>query len=620
MKSTFICTACEKKIDKNAIFFEGYPYHRNCIRCSFNYETNNTGNIHSDFIQVVPGIFFCAPHYDEYLRIQKLPTNILNIIKQKHLHTIIPSTFCAPPILGDAIVLDKPYEVFLPKVQYHFDKNINDVDFIKLQEFLGDDVRIVKAKSGSFIFDVILIPLYEFIKEGVKIAWKKIKQWAYDLIEKLTVKLLTNAGELIVGKIIGRPYISIPDEKKINDFLSKPSFNSLKIQYEAREINLNSLMLQVVEMVRNEHFPQRAKYFINLEQEYEKAKEQIIEDNKMCKYEIKVIDGYRKEDDANPQNYNKTANRFAYDEIKHIYLYHGNNLNGDIENKSKILLNQSDKFLLNSFYLSDSIFYSCFSGKNKYGPLKINQGAHISYCKVLYNKYLLENIKVLKKNPRQIIQNKGAIVADIGDSNNNFLPIDTSQTNENNITCKEFIINDINQILPLYSFRVVRKDYYILWKSDRINEPINVNDLKALNDNLQVNIYGCKTDEEAIEIIQRKRSNRLKLIVDKESDLIRQAREIIGSKFLCFIFYDSGIIDELEGDTENVIFSSNREVFVKFCREGNVTKNFYEKFSEELQKDEENEFNINLDEIASFPHYEKEIQFNSNITIRNFHE
>lgn len=347
MDSTLICIACDKKIENNAVFFEGYPYHRKCICCPFHHETNITGNIESDFVQVVPGIFLCSKHYGDYRVIQHLPSNIVKKYKKKYLQTIIPRLFCPPPILGDAIVLDKPYDVFLPTVQYHFDKNINDVDFMQLQEFLGDDVKIINAKNGSTIFKVILIAIKEFIIEGAKIIWRKFKKWAYNTIEKLTEKLLTKAGGLIIGNMVESPTISIPDENKIIDFLNRPEYNSLKIQLEAGVIDLNTMMLQVVEMVRNENFPQRAKYYINLGKEVDDAENQIIENNKMSKYELKIINKISNTN-ANPQNYEKIVNRFAYDEIVQTYLYHGNNLNGNLNDDSNVYLKKSNKFLINS--------------------------------------------------------------------------------------------------------------------------------------------------------------------------------------------------------------------------------------------------------------------------------
>ena len=320
----------------------------------------------------------------------------------------------------------------------------------------------------------------------------------------MTEKLLTKAGGLIIGNMVESPTISIPDENKIIDFLNRPEYNSLKIQLEAGEIDLNTMMLQVVEMVRNENFPQRAKYYINLGKEVDDAENQIIENNKMSKYEMKIINKISNTN-ANPQNYEKIVNRFAYDEIVQTYLYHGNNLNGNLNDDSNVYLKKSNKFLVNSYYLADNVFYSSFSGKNKYKPLEIDEKADIVYCKVFYNKYLLENINVLKKSPRQILENKGALVADIGDSSKNFLPIDISKSDENKTIGKEFIVDDEDQIIPLFVFTVMRKNHFILWKSERIDEEYNAKTLQELIKYCNVNVYGCKTDEEAIEIIQRKK-------------------------------------------------------------------------------------------------------------------
>lgn len=617
MCSMLIFTACDKKIDENAIFYDGFPYHQECIKCNVKYEKHLNGKLHSDLISVVPGIFLCPMHYNEFLANQELFPKTLNEIKKKYIKTLITCTFCPPPILGDAIVLNKPYNIFLPKVQYHCDKNIDEVDFIKLQEFFGDDFVITNAKSGSFIFDVIFTAATNFFVECGRMIWNKFRRWSLKKIDELTEKLLSKAGEFIVGKMLNKPQISLPNKKKIEYFINNPAFNKARIQFEEGDINLNEYMLQIVEIARNERFPLKSKYFIQIGQELEEAEKKFNDNVKSSPYELKIIITYKKENAEHEEQYEKNVNRFSYGEIDQTFLYHGCNLNRDLSNVSHVLLNQSNKFLFNSYYLTDNIFYGCFGGKDEYGPLEIDNRANLVFCKILYNKKYLERIlQFPKKTPRPILQNKGAIIADIGDSSHNFLPVDLSRTSVNNIIGKEYILNDINQILPLFSFTVVRNDYFILWKNENFdNKAIELykNELK----DAQANSYFCKTDEEAIEIIQRKKNNRLKLITDKNSNLIEQAREIIGSNFLCLIFNESLNSGDRTSDKENVIFTGIKEDVIDFCNKP-FTKRKYQEFIDDCTGDEENvQLNINNNDLIRFPHYNQQIEFNPNIGIRN---
>lgn len=107
------------------------------------------------------------------------------------------------------------------------------------------------------------------------------------------------------------------------------------------------------------------------------------------------------------------------------------------------------------------------------------------------------------------------------------------------------------------------------------------------------------------------------MITDKNSNLIEQAREIIGSNFLCLIFNESLNSGDRNSDKENVIFTGIKEDVIDFCNKP-FTKRKYQEFIDDCTGDEENvQLNININDLIRFPHYNQQIEFNTNIGIRN---
>ena len=138
-----------------------------------------------------------------------------------------------------------------------------------------------------------------------------------------------------------------------------------------------------------------------------------------------------------------------------------------------------------------------------------------------------------KKIDSEITKNFGIHHAFVG-SSKQFTPIEKSEKDRNYISANEFIFPNKYQIIPIYSFTVMRKDHFILWKDENFDNSENQKYLQEISMKTQVNVYNTKSVDEALKVIETKKRNKFKEETGRK--LIEGARKIINSNFVCFVF------------------------------------------------------------------------------------
>jgi hypothetical protein len=189
----------------------------------------------------------------------------------------------------------------------------------------------------------------------------------------------------------------------------------------------------------------------------------------------------------------------------------------------------------------------------------------------------------------------------------------------------EYVINDLNQICPFMSVKLKRDEYCVIWRDNNFSsKPIYNNKfdlifknflkerIKYINQIAKYNIYPCKSSEEALKLIRRKKYNKIILISNVGDDLggkkfIKNARKIIGNDVIVlFLAYN---IEHLKWITKykNALFSNEPEFYEKYldC--------FYDKNEKEckdaiieLKKDMEKNFDVKFnfdDNFLQYPHF-----------------
>ena len=210
-----------------------------------------------------------------------------------------------------------------------------------------------------------------------------------------------------------------------------------------------------------------------------------------------------------------------------------------------------------------------------------------------------------KKIDSEITKNFGIHHAFVG-SSKQFTPIEKSEKDRNYISANEFIFPNKYQIIPIYSFTVMRKDNFILWKDENFDNSENQKYLQEISIKTQVNVYNTKSVDEALKVIETKKRNKFKLITNGGGQeetgrkLIEGARKIINSDFVCFVFAHD--LRHLKWITKmtNVLYSSNFDDFKKFV-DLNLNEDDVYNFALELKNKHGYDFKLDKNQMLNFP-------------------
>lgn len=162
----------------------------------------------------------------------------------------------------------------------------------------------------------------------------------------------------------------------------------------------------------------------------------------------------------------------------------------------------------------------------------------------------------------------------------------------------------------------MRSDYFILWKDENITNSENSEYMKDLSKKIEVNVYFKSSVDEALNLIRLKKYNKIKLITNGGHELtgkklIQEARKIIGSNFLCFVFASNDRHLNWVLDMENVIFTTIPKVFKEFA-ELKMNMNDVLNFIRRLEESSHVNFRINQEELLKFPLTKKKDRFFKN--------
>jgi len=189
----------------------------------------------------------------------------------------------------------------------------------------------------------------------------------------------------------------------------------------------------------------------------------------------------------------------------------------------------------------------------------------------------------------------------------------------------EYVINDLDQICPFMSAKLKRVEYCIIWRDTNFSsKPIYNNDydkifknflkerLKYINQQSNYNVYPCESSEEALELVKRKKYNKIVLISNIGEDyggkfFVENARKIIGNNVITlFLAAKRSHLNWIK-DFTNAIFSNEPEFDEEFllCFNGNNIEYNIKCLVNKLEKYYKVKFNF--DEIfLYYPHFMEE--------------
>ena len=191
----------------------------------------------------------------------------------------------------------------------------------------------------------------------------------------------------------------------------------------------------------------------------------------------------------------------------------------------------------------------------------------------------------------------------------------------------EYVIWDLPQICPLIGAKLKRKEYCVIWRDNNFSsKPVYNNEfdsifkkfLKArmvyIEQYAEQNIYACETSEEALDLIKRKKYNKIILISNVGSDLggkkfIDDARNILKNDVIAlFLAYNTSHLKWIQ-NYKNSLFSNDPTFYEEYLQCFSE-KNYDKKESLlNLKSKIENHYNakFNFDEkFLNFPLYKCE--------------
>ena len=188
----------------------------------------------------------------------------------------------------------------------------------------------------------------------------------------------------------------------------------------------------------------------------------------------------------------------------------------------------------------------------------------------------------------------------------------------------EYVIWELDQICPFIGARLKRKEFCVIWRDNNFSsKPVYNNEydeifkkflrerMKYIEQYSEHNIYPCETSEEALDILKRKKYNKIILLSNVGTDLggkkfIDEARKIIGNDVLAlFLAYNTAHLDWIK-NYKNALFSNEPYFYEEYLK--CFSDEVYDKNQEILKLKEkiENHYNVKLNfdnQFLEFPKY-----------------
>lgn len=435
----------------------------------------------------------------------------------------------------------KLYDEFIPTISFKLNKPLKEIDYNNLQEILGKDAVIINVESSPTNLQIALLSIEDFNSD--------FENMLDNFVEELKLKL----------EIDGDAKIRVPDDNDIIKVFSRPS---IKHHYDLQNLDMNKIRQVVLQRLQKDKSMYNWKFIFEHEDLYNQMDKKINDDLMINPYELYVVNKTLFPNKSIDE-YNKVKSKIPEDEIVECFLYNGS-----------ALKETNNGFFGKGFYATSNPYFAAMIANDE-KPLKLNETIQIICYTAIFNKTKTNELKSAINNKTIDTETRkkfGINYAIVGDSTG-FLPVN-SNDDKSTIIAEEFVFPNKIQLVPLCSFTVIRRDHCIIWKDERIKETdINAIFLRKLSKEKEINTYFMHSNEEALKIIKNKKYASFKLITSGGGsellgkNLIVDARNIIGSRFVCLVFATN---IELHMDwiskMKNVLFASVDEYFQAFAQ------------------------------------------------------
>ena len=492
----------------------------------------------------------------------------------------------------------------------------------EISEIIGEkNFSIIEIQKGSLFTKIVLIN--ELAINGIKASQSnKMSDETCEVIRKLETKKFVCLG----NNCSSNTKYNIPDYSKDENrqqlikFLknSKDNEDVLQAVSTIKDEDFNALLEENLEKITNSVIVQeinQKKHILNNLEKFNEEIESVLGKKKLESiFEftvtgLSIIDRDKTEYENSKEKCNNLVTQF---------LFHGTSTDSSSKIVTTNFRSADTAFFGPGIYMTDMLDYAGFYAfesnewdkfDNHHKIRNVNETFNIVASQVFYDKSKYE--KCYEKTDK-IIQKNGIRYVNVDASGD---PLSKEQTKSNGykkFIGTEFVIPSKNQILPLYSITLKRNEYYCLWKDYHFTHQTSYtshalevkNIAKQL---LGINMYGVGEFEEALDIIKRKKYNKVILLSnvgneEKAKEFINEIRKILRFNVVVLFFTASiGHLDWIK-DFPNALFTVDDDIFKEYIL--NFTENGLNKLKEKIEIEYGQKLN-NFKADLSYPLFEE---------------
>jgi len=216
------------------------------------------------------------------------------------------------------------------------------------------------------------------------------------------------------------------------------------------------------------------------------------------------------------------------------------------------------------------------------------------------NSEFLTYDQIQRRYPSKMIEKYGVHTSKIELVTGKILNSDEIEENEKrkNILGADYVVTEKEQILPLYGLTLKRNEFLVIWKDSLYgNNAERTNLLEnakfKICESMNINVYFENSIKKALELIQRKKFNKIILISDlqnlQDKEFINNARIIMGFPIM-ILFIGRSIIQNFS----NALYTQD----IKFCLR--YIRNYNNNGLKKLKREVENNLNVRLNFTRDF--------------------
>ena len=489
--------------------------------------------------------------------IQNLKEEIKNILKEDNFSIIeIKKGSLTVIIALQFIIFNEIKRVKESNLNLNINRFAHQFSTLKIEEEVKKISKVIK--NHNFISLGTTKP--DFVYEDIILLSEENKKEIKQRINYLSRNNSKIEGDddyiNVKDKRLDLSYDNIIAENEENDDNDNEDNNDFNLYEMSKNIKIEDLDKFFKEISKNANeqennqfklIEQLNEFNIVFDVEIEKALKNSI-------FEFKIIHIFLL--DKEKEVYIREKNNCPNKEVK--ILYHGTIAEHAVDIVSEKFRKSERGAIGSGIYLTDLLDYACnYARKEKFfGNIpKVGESFTFVASEIYYDNTQIENINInnLNNNLNTLPVQKNGVRCCYGFFNRNKCLDAIEATIKIRPIGKEYLITEESQILPLYAVTVKRLEYLVIWRdynfsSDNPNhyslqvfqeiQNFHREIKKIISREFDSKIYYTTTTEEALELIERKKYNKIIIVTNANNnakDFINNARKIIGADTIALV-------------------------------------------------------------------------------------